>query len=192
MASKFSGSRKPLPSNSQEPKNRPVGASGTRQASKIPDSDLERMDQCLAKLMPIFARHESGAEPCNFGVTELHPQPEQISCIGVVHSLIAQCSLLEQRVAGIEKTLVEIRATAREARHEDRAVYTTASFAEKLTRNGIKRHITARTVQRWCREKRIRCKKRPGRGKSGEWVIDHAEYLRYAKEGLSSLTKDQL
>ena len=62
--------------------------------------------------------------------------------------------------------------------------YTTEQVAQKLVREKVKKKVTARTVQRWCRDERIKASKRPGRGKTGEWMISHGEYVRYCNKGL--------
>lgn len=56
--------------------------------------------------------------------------------------------------------------------------YTTAEVANALDRAEY-------TVREWCRQGRIRARKKPcGRGKGGEWLIGHEELTRIKNEGL--------
>jgi hypothetical protein len=56
--------------------------------------------------------------------------------------------------------------------------YTTAEVAKHLKRAEY-------TVREWCRQGRIRAKKKPcGRGKGGEWLVSHEELMRLTNEGL--------
>jgi excisionase family DNA binding protein len=56
--------------------------------------------------------------------------------------------------------------------------YTTAEVAEILGRAEY-------TVREWCRQGRIRAKKKPcGQGKGGEWLVSHEELTRFRNEGL--------
>ncbi len=56
--------------------------------------------------------------------------------------------------------------------------YTTAEIAKLLDRAEY-------TVREWCRQGRIRARKKPcGRGKGGEWLVSHDEFMRLRNEGL--------
>jgi hypothetical protein len=56
--------------------------------------------------------------------------------------------------------------------------YSTAEIAELLDKAEY-------TVREWCRQRRIRAKKKPcGRGKGGEWLVPHGELTRLRNEGL--------
>ena len=56
--------------------------------------------------------------------------------------------------------------------------YTTAEVAKLLDRAEY-------TVREWCRQGRIRARKKPcGRGKGGEWLVSHDEFMRLRNEGL--------
>jgi hypothetical protein len=56
--------------------------------------------------------------------------------------------------------------------------YSTAEVAEIL-------HRADYTVREWCRQGRIRAKKKLcGRGKGGEWLVSHEELTRFKNEGL--------
>ena len=59
--------------------------------------------------------------------------------------------------------------------------YSTAEVAKLLGRAEY-------TVREWCRQGRIRAKKKPcGRGKGGEWLVSHDEFTRLRNEGLLPL-----
>jgi hypothetical protein len=59
-----------------------------------------------------------------------------------------------------------------------KAWYSTAEAARVLGRAEF-------TVREWCRLGRVKAEKRRcGRGRSQEWMIPHAELLRYQNEGL--------
>jgi hypothetical protein len=56
--------------------------------------------------------------------------------------------------------------------------YSTAEVAKLLERAEY-------TVREWCRQGRIRAKKKLcGRGKGGEWLVSHEEFVRLRNEGL--------
>lgn len=65
----------------------------------------------------------------------------------------------------------------------DRETYTTAQFAEKVVAEGHRKHLTAATVRKWCREQRLKYKEVGGRGEHGKYRISHAEYLRFVNDG---------
>ena len=67
-------------------------------------------------------------------------------------------------------------------RQQVRDWYSTEQFAELLRKAEF-------TVREWCRLGRIHAQKRmSGRGAYPAWVISHAEYLRYQREGLIPLS----
>jgi len=75
-----------------------------------------------------------------------------------------------ERIESVLTLLVEQR-TAKES-------YTTAEVAKIVGKAEY-------TVREWCRQVRIRAKKKPcGRGKGGEWLISHEELTRLKNEGL--------
>ena len=58
--------------------------------------------------------------------------------------------------------------------------YTTEEFARLVGKAEF-------TVREWCRQGRIRAKKRPSGGRGlggGEWIVSHEEFLRLRSEGL--------
>jgi hypothetical protein len=80
----------------------------------------------------------------------------------------------------IEERLDEIRRMLA-ALVERRAIkdwYGTAEVARLLDKAEY-------TVREWCRQGRIRARKKPsGRGKGGEWLVSHEELTRLRNEGL--------
>jgi len=63
--------------------------------------------------------------------------------------------------------------------------YTTAEVAALLEKAEY-------TVREWCRQGRIRAKKKPcGRGKGGEWLVSHEELTRLENEGLLPLPRPE-
>ena len=84
-----------------------------------------------------------------------------------------QLDLVIQRLDRIETALA---ALVRQ--RTVKAWYSTAEVAEQLGRAEY-------TVREWCRQGRIRAKKKPcGRGKGGEWLVCHDELTRLQNEGL--------
>src|SRR6202035_4215769 len=80
-------------------------------------------------------------------------------------------SILREVLAAIAE-LRELLLSQRQLRD----YYTTEQLAETLGRAHW-------TVREWCRLGRIHAEKRmTGRGRSQEWVISHAEFLRFQKE----------
>lgn len=83
---------------------------------------------------------------------------------------------LEERLTRIEQmlaTLIEQRMV--------KDWYSTAEVSRILNRAEY-------TVREWCRQGRIRAKKKPcGRGKGGEWLISNEELTRLKNEGLLPL-----
>jgi hypothetical protein len=82
-------------------------------------------------------------------------------------------SMVLERLGRIEAALGELlrQRTVKEW-------YSTAEVAEALQRAEY-------TVREWCRQGRIRARKKPcGRGKGGEWLVAHEELARLRNEGL--------
>jgi Helix-turn-helix domain len=79
----------------------------------------------------------------------------------------------DQRLDRIEALL-----TALVSREQTKDWYATPEVAKLLGRAEY-------TVREWCRQGRIRAKKKPcGRGKGGEWLVSHEEVVRLRSEGL--------
>jgi len=84
---------------------------------------------------------------------------------------------------------------------EDRLQNIEAMLAVLVGRQAVKDHYeveefarlagkAAFTVREWCRLARIRAEKKlSGRGAYARWVVPHAEWLRYQREGLLPLTR---
>jgi hypothetical protein len=91
----------------------------------------------------------------------------------------------EMRLSHVETALAEFVAVVKNGVDDDRTHFTPAEFAQKAIKDGVRPHLDERTVQKWCREGRIRAAKRPsGRGEKGEWTISRDEYVRWVNEGL--------
>jgi hypothetical protein len=87
---------------------------------------------------------------------------------------------LSAQLAQVERRLEEIQASLAIllAQRTVKDWYTTAEVAAALNRAEY-------TVREWCRQGRIRAKKKPcGRGKGGEWLVAHEELTRLENEGL--------
>jgi hypothetical protein len=82
-----------------------------------------------------------------------------------------------EKIEGMLALLVE-RETAKEW-------YSTAEVARLLSKAEY-------TVREWCRQGRIRARKKPcGRGKGGEWLVAHGELIRLKNEGLLPFTRSE-
>lgn len=80
---------------------------------------------------------------------------------------------IDERLDRIEQTLVELVS-----QRTVKDWYSTAEVAKHLERAEY-------TVREWCRQGRIRAKKKTcGRGKGGEWLVSHEEFIRLRNEGL--------
>jgi hypothetical protein len=103
---------------------------------------------------------------------------------------------IEERLARIEQRQEEFVAVVKEGGDEGRTHYTPREFAEKLIKEGVKNFKGGvkggvRRVRHWCSHKRIKAQRRPsGRGRDGEIMIPHSEYVRYKNEGLLPAPKD--
>jgi excisionase family DNA binding protein len=89
-----------------------------------------------------------------------------------------QLCLLTNRLAALEAAVILLvrQRTVKEW-------YTTAEVAELLRRAEY-------TVREWCRQGRIRARKKPcGRGKGGEWLVSHEELQRLNNDGLLPLAR---
>lgn len=84
-----------------------------------------------------------------------------------------QIDTLMERLARIETALVDLLR-----QRPSKEWYSTAEVANLLRRAEY-------TVREWCRNGRLKAKKKPcGRGKGGEWLISHQELTRLQNEGL--------
>lgn len=141
--------------------------------------------ETLSKLKALYSNQEAVPDPKATGAEERQPPSQE-----------PPWSSVERRLARIEETTVEVLTSVQEqlARIEakqavfveavieggsaDRSYYTTAEFAKKVGKKD-------RTVQKWCREGRIKSKKRAsGRGVHGEHMIPASELDRYKNERL--------
>jgi excisionase family DNA binding protein len=85
--------------------------------------------------------------------------------------------LLDQRLARMEAALAELRDLL-VGQRSTKDFYTTKEVAEILSRKEY-------TVREWCRQGRIRARKKfCGRGKGGEWLVSHEELSRLRNERL--------
>ncbi len=85
-----------------------------------------------------------------------------------------------ERLDRIERTQVAIldRLDSLNSRQVVKEYYSTEEVAARVGRSGYQ-------VRAWCREGRIRAEKRlVGRGRHKEWMVPHAELIRYESEGL--------
>jgi hypothetical protein len=137
-------------------------------------------------------RHQQ-AEPSNtdqapsVDLSSLEKRLEKLESIAVEILTNEQAHSLQilDVLARIEQTLTEFVAVITAGNGEDRTQFTPAEFARKAEKDGKVQHLTDRTVQKWCREKRIKADRRKsGRGKYGEWEISRDEYVRWVNEGL--------
>jgi hypothetical protein len=100
----------------------------------------------------------------------------QLGCCGRTEGAMNDTTHIDEllrRLDRIESALAELLL--------QRAVkewYSTTELAEMLDRADY-------TVREWCRQRRIRAKKKPcGRGRGGEWLVSHDELTRLKNEGL--------
>jgi hypothetical protein len=83
---------------------------------------------------------------------------------------------IEERLNRIESLLAVLVE-----RQQVRDWYSTDEFARQVGKAEF-------TVREWCRLGRVRAEKRQsGRGAFPAWVISHAEFLRFQREGLLPL-----
>jgi hypothetical protein len=116
--------------------------------------------------------------------------------VEILTNLQAHSLQIKDVLAQIQGTLKEFVQVVTEGGDDKRTYYTPKEFAEKLMKEGIKTFKGGvkggeRRVRWWCNHKRIKADRRPsGRGEHGEWMIPHAEYVRYKNFGLLRLPKD--
>jgi hypothetical protein len=138
-------------------------------------------------------QHAEQAEPGSASPTPsvdwrlLEKRIERIesAVVEVQTNVPARFSRVEDQLAAIGQNLAVFVAVVTAGNDEDRTHFTPAEFAQKATKDGVRNHLKERTVQRWCREGRIKATKRSsGRGEAGEWAIPRDEYTRWLNEGL--------
>ncbi len=85
---------------------------------------------------------------------------------------------LEERLEKIESMLAVLVE-----RQQAREWYSVEEFARLVGRSDF-------TCREWCRHRRINAeKKHSGRGAYAAWVISHAEFERFQREGLRPLAR---
>jgi hypothetical protein len=138
-------------------------------------------------------RHRQEAEPGNTDQTPsidlssiMKPLEEiKSNTVETAASVQAYSLQIQDQLARIERTLAEFVAVVSADNDDDRTCFTPAEFAQKAVKDCVRKHLEERTVQRWCREKRIKATKRSsGRGEAGEWAISRDEYARWVNDGL--------
>ena len=93
-------------------------------------------------------------------------------------TVLARLDAFAEKLVKIESTLSTLaqQRTVKEW-------YTTTEVAAILTRAEY-------TVREWCRQHRIRAKKKTcGRGRGGEWLVSHEELTRIKNEGILPLDR---
>jgi hypothetical protein len=137
-------------------------------------------------------RMQPGGAQDSRGVDSTFAVLDEIKNIGVetltnvtAYSLqiLERLNQIEQRFDQVDNKLAEFGGVVLCSNDAAPTHYTTATFAMQAVKDGLRKTLSPRTVQKWLREKRMPCKKIDPQDKNSEWLIPPEAYIAFKKSG---------
>jgi hypothetical protein len=97
--------------------------------------------------------------------------------------ILKRLDRIEQGFSQFHHEFAEFLKGAVNSRDDGPTHYTPATFAKQAVRDGLRDHMSPRTVQKWLRDGLLRGEKADPNDEQSEWLIPAEEYLAYRKRG---------
>jgi hypothetical protein len=143
-------------------------------------------DETYARLKGLHEKMAAEAKQFPASASKSCAEENSTPSAGALEDALASVSkhIAQRDAIMIEAFGLFVEIFVKQPKEIKRIWLTTAEFATQAVKDGIRKRLTARTVQKWCREQRLKYKEVAERGPHGEYRISVEEFNRFAREGL--------